>query len=777
MKKANLLIAASLIALGAQAEALSPAEALARVGSTAARRIAARSVNIKPELTIARHSGVPELYVFAPAEGGLLVLSADSDAPALLGYSENFVAGEQLPPALEMMLEGYAEEIDAIRTGAEPYSASRADSEDFKAITPICITTWNQTNPYNEQTPVINGTHTPTGCVATAMAQVLKVYEYPAKCSGGTFSYDNAGTTLSINFNDVTLEWDKMLQKYSGSNDPAANRTAIATLMKALGYAAKTGYKTSASGASTPNMVTGLVNYFDYDDSAIALDRQWFSLAKWEKMVYDELAAGHPVFYSGLNNKGGGHAFVIDGYKGDGLYHVNWGWGGLSDGYFVLTALDPQQQGVGGSTAGYNLSNSAIFNLRPGKTTAYSDVPLTFFGLGGFKATQNKALLGYDATFAYTVANGEVGPVYNRAPVNAIQPCPAIKLVAEDGTEYFGHSSKVDYAVVQPLYGMRCGSIQIPANLPEGTYVCSPMAWSAVTQKYYPIYFPITNAYKFEATVEGRYITFGPSEAPTAKVTTFTLPNEIKTNVPFAVKGKIVNTSDEDFDAKICLGLYDAGKITRRASLGEVFGKLESGKVGEFNTQATLTNTSIVSGTYDLAFYNSSTNKIVSGVQTVQVIAPVDAATIRVSKITCNSATVSNLEFSINVAATEGDFNGQIYVEIQQEGQTGYVERFQSKPLQIAAKQSETVVVGDEFKDGTVGEEYTARVYYWHAGEYVEAPNYRSCTFTLTNSTTIDEVIEVEASADAVFYDLSGRRVVKPAKGGIYISKSRKIKF
>ncbi|MDE7336039.1 MAG: C10 family peptidase, partial [Muribaculaceae bacterium] len=362
MKKANLLLAASLIALGAQAEALSPVEALARVGSGAARRIAARSVNVQPELTVARHSEVPELYVFAPAEGGLLILSADSDAPALLGYSENFVAGEQLPPALEMMLEGYAEEIDAIRTGAEPGSASRSGSDDFKAISPICKTVWNQLAPYNEQTPVINGTQSPTGCEATAMAQVLKVYEYPAKCTGGTFTYQMSGQTMSINFDDVTLDWANMLNTYSGSKDPAVNRTAVATLMKALGYCAKTTYRASSSSAATSIMAAGVVKFFNYDDATIALDRNWFQPAQWEQMVYDELAAGYPVLYSGSNSSGG-HAFVVDGYKGDGLYHVNWGWGGISDGYFLLTSLDPQQQGVGGSTAGYIISILDIFKL------------------------------------------------------------------------------------------------------------------------------------------------------------------------------------------------------------------------------------------------------------------------------------------------------------------------------------------------------------------------------------------------------------------------------
>ncbi len=777
MKKANLLIAASLIALGANAEVLSPAQALARVNSNSgARRIAARCLNnLQPEITVAAHSGAPELYLFAPAQGGLMILSADSDAPALLGYSENFQAGQELPPALEMMLEGYAEEINAIRDGLEPASSgSRADN-DFKAIDPICQTYWNQLDPYNELTPTINGARTPTGCVATAMAQVIKVHQYPAKCSGGTFTYETAGTTVSLNFDNVKLDWANMLNKYNGAKDPQVNRTAVATLMQALGYAAYTGYKTTSSGASTPNMCAGMVKYFDYDDAAITLERQWFFQAQWEKMVYDEIAAGYPMFYSGMNSAGGGHAFVVDGYKGDGLFHVNWGWGGTSDGYFLLTALDPKQQGVGGSTAGYSQSNAAIFNLRPGKKTAYSDVPLTFFGNGGFRATSSRVKLGQFGGFAYSNPNGAT-KIYNRAPANAVQPRSAIKFVAENGTEYFSHCATEQSQVVAPLYGLDCGTIQIPANLPAGNYTCYPQVWSAVTGKYYPVYYPVTNAFTIPATVANGYITFGSSEAPSVKVSDFTLPDVVQTNVPFQVTGRATNTTPYDMDAAVCLGIYDAGKPVRRGEIGQVCGQLQAGKSVEFNTQLTLTNTSLVSGIYDLAFFNSQTNQIISDVKQIELKAPVDAATIRVSKITCTNPSKAHLEFTLNVSAAEGDFDGQVYVEIHQAGQSGYVERFQSQPIKIAAKKTETVVLADEFKDGEVGQEYTAQAYYWHLNQYVVAPGNKTCTFTLTEGAAIGE-IEASAAEAAVYYDLSGRRVAKPVKGEIYITKNGKIKF
>lgn len=778
MKKLNLLFAASIVALGASAEALSPAQALMRVNADGgARRIMAKTVDARPAMTVALHSAAPELYVFAPEEGGLMIVGADSEAPALLGYSETYAAGDQMPPALEMMLEAYAAEIDAIRNGQAAGAVSRAD-EDFKAIDPICQTSWNQLEPYNELTPLANGKPTPTGCVATAMAQVINVHKYPEKCSGGKYSYvcNGVGATLEINFDEVTLDWANMLDKYNGSKDPAESRTAVATLMKALGYACQTDYKATASGASTPNMVIGMVRYFDYDDSAIALERQWFAISQWEKMVYDELAQGYPVFYSGLNNKGGGHAFVVDGYKGDRLYHLNWGWGGMSNGYFLLSALDPQQQGVGGSTAGYNISNSAIFRLRPGKTTPANEVPLTFFGVGSFKATQTQTTLGGTVLCSYTKADGNTGSIYNRAPVNAVQPRSAMKLVAADGTEYFGHCPYAQNALVAPLYPLQCGPIQIPADLPEGTYTCYPQVWSAVTEKYYPVYFPQSNAYTFEATVKGNKITFGASLLPEMTLKELDVPKEIRTNVPFYVKGKLVNTTDTDFEGPLCLGIYDSGKTIRKAKIGDVCGKVEAGDSKEFDTKVTLTVGTIVSGNYDLAFYDSKNNKIMSDPFPVQLIAPDDAAAIRASKLTCSDPWKDNLEFTLTVTASEGNFNGQVYIEIRKKGDSGYVTRFASVPLKIAEKDAQAITVCDEFKDGVVGEQYTAYVFYTRAGELIEAPGNQRCTFVLSDKSSINEIVAGKHDNGAV-YDLTGRRVAHPVKGNIYIVNNQKVKF
>ncbi len=776
MKKLNILFAASLLALGAQAEVLSPAQALQRLSADGpARRMAARALQAEPMITVANHSQDAELYVFAPADGGLMVVSAESNAPALLGYSENFVAGEDMPPALEMMLEAYAREIEQIRAaGIKAAPASRAN--DFDYVPTICETYWGQGAPFNESLPKFNGGAPYVGCAGTAMAQILKVHEYPEQCTG-SISYGWNGTTLTGDFSNYKPDWKNMLIKYNGSKDPAENRQAVADLMKACGYSCKTNFTTTSSGASGGEVANGFINIFGYDYTVVMLNQVWFSLDEWNKMIYGEVAAGRPVHYSGYNNKGGGHGFVIDGYKGDGLFHVNWGWTGTSDGYFLLSVLDPKVQGIGGSSDGYSMNMSAIIGIQPGQNTPITDVPVHMWVDGGFKAVQNSTVPGGMVNFQISGSNGRA---INRCPITFNGVGSALKFVSDaDGKEYYAHCDGSNVSNVKPLYGMQFAPVIMPNDLPEGTYKCYPAVWYKASDKIYPIHYSVAEEENFVIPVtvmEGK-IYLGSVDSGELKITDVDMPKEIRTNVPFYVKGNIENPSSVDFEGSICLGIYEPGKSIRKSNLGEVCSKASGKYTTEFDAKVELTLATLVSGNYDLAFYDAATNKILSDRYEVVLIAPDDAATIKASKLTCLSKTRENLQFEFDVTATSGDFKGQVYVEIREKGQTSssYVERYQSDPIQIPAKETKTITVGDEFKDGEFGKSYTAYIMYRHAGEMVEAPGTQRHTFVLDEETSIDE-ISADKGAEPI-YDLSGRRVANPVKGNIYISNNRKFKL
>lgn len=186
-----------------------------------------------------------------------------------------------------------------------------------------------------------------TGCVATAMAQVINYHKYPEKGIGSnSYTTTTSGLSVSFNFGATTFDWDNMADIYSLSST-AEQKTAVATLMKACGVSVNMDYGTGASGAMSAFVPAALVNYFGYDKATAYRERIWFSGQEWEDLVYNELATVGPVYYGGTTARNEGHAFVCDGYRADGFFHINWGWGGQSNGYFRLSALDPSSHGIG----------------------------------------------------------------------------------------------------------------------------------------------------------------------------------------------------------------------------------------------------------------------------------------------------------------------------------------------------------------------------------------------------------------------------------------------
>lgn len=164
-----------------------------------------------------------------------------------------------------------------------------------------------------------------------------------------------------------------MLPKYT-SNTPGTEtqRSAVAELMVMCGTALKMNYSASASGASTSLIATSLKNYFDYDASITGISRSNYREAEWNQLIYDELAAARPVAYSGYPANGDGHAYVIDGYDKDNYFHVNWGWGGYCNGFFLLSVLNPYHpESTTPSEGQYHLNQNAIIGIQKNTGAPY----------------------------------------------------------------------------------------------------------------------------------------------------------------------------------------------------------------------------------------------------------------------------------------------------------------------------------------------------------------------------------------------------------------------
>lgn len=372
--------ALSAAILTATASPLTPDEALNRIQPDAQMRLGGE----RPELVMTGRSmaGKPTFYVFSTASR-TIIASADDVAVPLLGYidSGNFDPA-RMPPQMKSFLESYSAEIAAATASGRIHITKAATSRaERQAIEPLCRTGWNQDAPYNDLCPVKNGDRTYTGCVATAMAQVMKYFSYPTKGSGSV-SYSWNKQTLSLDLSATEFDWGSMLDRYDASSS-AASKTAVATLMKACGYVVGMNYGTAddgGSGAPSIAIVPGLVNYLNYDKATDLVYRDMFTLDDWNRKIYDNIRNIGPVVYCGSSSTGG-HAFVIDGYSSDDFFHVNWGWGNAYDGYFKLSALNPDGQGIGGYEGGYNYNQTAVVGMR--KPVAGSQKPAPTMGIFG----------------------------------------------------------------------------------------------------------------------------------------------------------------------------------------------------------------------------------------------------------------------------------------------------------------------------------------------------------------------------------------------------------
>lgn len=316
-------------------------------------------------------------YVFANGEDkGFTIVSGDDRMPEVVGYSaQGTYDPDHLPANYVGFMKAYQETVEALLKGDAQVSGGLAEVRQWRAeragsaaVAPLLDgIKWDQREPYNNMCPLYEGTNrSVTGCVATAMAQVMMYYQYPKKLKSTIESYTTKayGINIPAIYSGATYDWDNMLPDYSKSDYNSAQADAVAKLMYHCGAAVKMDYGPSSRANVTPTI---LATYFGYDaDLMQDLTRTVFTLQQWMTLIDNELKAKRPILYSGQASDEG-HEFVCDGSDGKGLYHINWGWGGYQDGYFDLTILQPQKGGAGSGSAvdGYNRNCSMIIGIAP----------------------------------------------------------------------------------------------------------------------------------------------------------------------------------------------------------------------------------------------------------------------------------------------------------------------------------------------------------------------------------------------------------------------------
>ena len=294
----------------------------------------------------------PAVYVFnAVGEQGFVLVSAEDNARAVLGYSdEGHIDAQNIPANMRAWLQMYADEL--ARAAKAPAAADAQRSvEYYPAVEPLIgNVAWNQNAPYNNHCPIDPNSNqrSVTGCMATAAAQVMYHHKYPKKGTG-SYSYWCGWENLSVDFSKATYDWDHMLPSYKNGYTQQES-DAVAQLMYHLGVASNMWYGSSASGAAMGTAAQAMVRHFDYDAAIRVLMKDYMDEEVVMDAIVADLLSSRPIFIEALTKKSEGHAFVCDGIQADGYIHINWGWGGYGNGYFALSAMNPTNQGIGGAS-------------------------------------------------------------------------------------------------------------------------------------------------------------------------------------------------------------------------------------------------------------------------------------------------------------------------------------------------------------------------------------------------------------------------------------------
>lgn len=325
-----------------------------------------------------RTMAYPAYYIVNTGnDNGFVIISGDDCAREVLAYSDRGSLNyDHLPPNTKYWLEFYAAEMERMNENdGSVENPVEIQSSATRAIPPVIAPLldkieWDQGDPYNLDCPEERGEKTVTGCAATALAMVMKYYEYP-KQGIGSYSYTTATLkkTLSVNYEEANYKWELMLPQYT-STATEEQKKAVAELMLHCGVAMDMDYNLNAAGGSGAGIFkqyNALTKQFGYNPNMYFEGRDYNSEGRWKNMIQKELMAGRPILYSGQSS-GGGHAFVLDGCDEKDMYHFNWGWSGYANGYYSLSALEPGAGGTGSGSGAYNAMQYIMLLVQPETT-------------------------------------------------------------------------------------------------------------------------------------------------------------------------------------------------------------------------------------------------------------------------------------------------------------------------------------------------------------------------------------------------------------------------
>ncbi len=531
MKRQLFLLVLVLMTAGVWAQQISEEQARDRALKylTANGAAKARGMNVTSDrkATTAK-TDAKSIYAFNLEGGGYVIASGDSRALPVLGYSATgTIDWDRMPDNMRAWLKSYDQAMATLGNTKEfTDGVSRRGQKTRaprEAIKPLLKTHWDQLEPYWNDVPPYDGANPDwkgqqslAGCVATAMAMVMNYYQWPKTVTDSIPAYDI--TTAHENVEKVwhidalpptTFDWDNMLNSYvttDGIVGTPAQQEAVAKLMRYCGQGVQMDYSPVFSGSHDQCAVEALVKYFGYQNTAQLSHRMYYSIDGWEDLIYSELAKGRPVQYGGSSD-GSGHSFVCDGYDGNGLFHINWGWSGASDAYFSLSVLNPYNNtgsGASSSGIGFSINQDAVIGVQPDKdgtspktvkplANLFCDQPIDFLQpdsvLFAFRFISNsygEEEVRMDYALGIRAADGTLIPVFMGNPADSIvwnfNVCP----VKVDSTAF----QPGEWMILYPMVNFR--------NVPGSD-------WQMLASEEFSV---------FAGSIDGRFMLYTPITVP-----------------------------------------------------------------------------------------------------------------------------------------------------------------------------------------------------------------------------------------------------------------------
>lgn len=730
------------------------------------------------------------IYNDVEAEGGFVIVSGSDRLRPVLGYSATgtFVE-ETLPDNLRWWMSYLAEAAAYVEEHPEAAvgTITRAAAERESIAPLLGKIQWGQTAPFNALCP----SNSPTGCVATAMAQVIYYHRYPERGIGSN-SYTWNGVTHDVDFSTHTYDYANMFDRYSA----AVTREQIqevAQLNYDCGVAINMMYEETASGAYAPDYVPAFVNHFGYNDYTSLQLRSCYDFDDWNALLYGELAAARPIPFAATSSVGG-HAFVLDGYDGQGYYHVNWGWEGMADGYYDVCVLNPTETGTGAymSPDGFCHEQYAVVQLATEHTGRYLPPLFAENILAASAATVNVGnALNFSVTNVYNYsaepASGKYGAVIMQGD----------SLIARN--EYGVISIEGATNGFLSYYARMFNRVQVPATIADGTY------------QVYAYYQPGDDYGLIRCTATGpSYLTLNVAEGKawlTKDKKTIDLETHnwstqdstvnIHTGLPSTITVDVTNRDTETFVGKFYVLLrHSSGYQTQIEGTPVLTLAAEETKRVSFAYTFTMSGEWTITLCVERQNVNTIINELTATAHTFHVVADATSmAAFTLTKAPWVAAGTSelgtNITFALALTNAGGDYDGVFRIQFFKTKTSTTPLLTLDTPGTFAAETSDTAYVTGMLEGLTPQTSYFASAYYYKGGDFTKLQTAIGVTnrvqVNVRAATGIEAVVRdaETATGETIAYDILGKRVGTVSRSdaavgyglpaGIYIIDRRKV--